>query len=72
MEIEKAKSDIIYFAENGLALKLLDSQKGLLRQYQKGEVILCGKGLKGEVVKTVIKKHKILCRGPVKSNRNTK
>lgn len=66
IKLSKEKNDIIYYAENTLGFKLNKSQKSLLKQYEQGYVILCGKGLKGKVVKEIIKKHKVLCRGSVK------
>ncbi|POD46267.1 hypothetical protein BKM15_25855 [Pseudomonas syringae pv. syringae] len=56
MNINKAKNDIVYFAENALGYELLDWQKDLLLKYQQGEMIFnfghrYGKNLVIETIK---------------------
>lgn len=59
MDLEKAKNDIVYFAENVLDLQLLEWQKDLLFKYQQGEMIFMGNHRSGKnLVISTIKEHK--------------
>jgi hypothetical protein len=42
MDIERAKKDIVYFAENYIGITLLEWQKEALRKHQSGEMIYLG------------------------------
>lgn len=61
MDVEKAKSDIVYFAEEFLGIHLLEWQKDLLEKYQQGEIIFYGghRGGKNTVL-NVIEQHRKL------------
>lgn len=59
-ELNKCKSDIVYFAEKYLGLELLQWQKELLTHYNNGEIIFTGQRFGKNMVIDTIKKHKEL------------
>lgn len=61
MDFEKAKNDVVYFAENALGFKLQDWQIDLLRKYEQGEIIWFGGHRYGKnIVKETIREHQKL------------
>lgn len=42
MDIEKAKNDVVYFAENALGFQFRQWQIDILRKYEGGEIIFFG------------------------------
>ncbi|MEX3713370.1 hypothetical protein ABFV99_13280 [Cytobacillus horneckiae] len=58
MNIEKAKNDIVYFAENVLGYKLQNWQRDVLKKYDDGEIIFFGDHRNGKnIVINTIKEH---------------
>lgn len=58
MDIDKAKNDVVYFAENVLGFTLQEWQKYLLRKYEQGEIIWFGGHRYGKnMVKETIREH---------------
>ena len=42
MDIERAKTDMVYYVENFLGLQLQEWQKEILRRHENGEVLYLG------------------------------
>lgn len=64
MDIEKAKKDIIYFAENVLGFQLQEWQKDVLKKYNDGETIyLQGYRYGKSMITKSIREHKKFTNG---------